>query len=114
MAMTKQELLAKANKLENKLKKLSGKKKEAAKRLMYSYRYRANNRKNAIKKPSLSKKGRKHEDNPLQGLLPGFTDLVSPKVSELARELIFATLRRQIAEGMEQAVEEVRRSLKAV
>ncbi len=112
MAMDKKTLLAKADKLERALPKLTGKKKMRAKNLMYSLRHRAKLRDESPTKIKVAKmrKPKVRVVDPNQGVLPGFTDLVTPQISELARDIVFKALRK----SMENAVDEVVRKLKVV
>ncbi len=116
---TKKELLERAGKLERKIKsgKLNGKKLRSAKSYMYQLRSKANGAAKKTKKTkagkptwtkSKSAKAKANGADPMQGILPGFTDLVAPRASEIARELVFNALRKAIAEEVEQVVRKLK------
>lgn len=47
--------------------------------------------------------------DPMQGLLPGFTDMVAPRIDEVARDLVFNALQKAVGQEVSKVLQLVKK-----
>lgn len=106
--MSAAQIHKKAEQIKKAAEGMKGDKRFKALKIAAGLRHKANHMPAGKKQKKVKAKARKSlTADPNQGLLPGFTDLISPKAEELARDLVFKALQARIEAAVNQEVSNI-------